>query len=285
MAPVYQEQLVVDKQSIKWMELPIMKFNEVAVPHHVNKLKTLKINILKCQRAGDWTGAHREQVNASVVVKQLRTLVKEMDILRGRIIDSDVNRFDKMINNSRQAALNILQEFMDLSHQMTSVVEDNNSSNSNNNKNEENVEFMNNEQLQLCLDTSRLAVECQQQEKCAIAWENLQKEIEEVHQLYEDLAQIVHMQGESVTRVESNTEVAHEHVVEGNKHLAQASRLKVASYPLTGALIGTCVGGPVGFVAGLKVGGLAALTCSILGFTGGKMLKSKAMTEETAHVS
>ena len=36
-------------------------------------------------------------------------------------------------------------------------------------------------------------------------------------------------------------------------------------YPLAGAVIGTCIGGPVGLLAGLKVGGLTALGCGILG--------------------
>jgi syntaxin 17 len=44
-------------------------------------------------------------------------------------------------------------------------------------------------------------------------------------------------------------------------------------YPVTGALIGTCIGGPVGFLAGLKIGGLAALGGSLLGFASGRGLK------------
>lgn len=44
-------------------------------------------------------------------------------------------------------------------------------------------------------------------------------------------------------------------------------------YPITGALIGTCIGGPVGLLAGLKIGGLAALGGTVLGFAGGSGLK------------
>lgn len=68
--------------------------------------------LLQCQRTGDWVGARREQASANVVIKQLRTLVKEMDVLRSRVIDSDVHKFDKLINDSRQSALNILQEYI-----------------------------------------------------------------------------------------------------------------------------------------------------------------------------
>ena len=36
-------------------------------------------------------------------------------------------------------------------------------------------------------------------------------------------------------------------------------------YPLAGAFLGTCLGGPVGFLAGVKIGGLAAVGGGILG--------------------
>ena len=38
-----------------------------------------------------------------------------------------------------------------------------------------------------------------------------------------------------------------------------------AVYPMAGAILGTCVGGPVGLLAGVKIGGLAAIGGSIFG--------------------
>ena len=37
------------------------------------------------------------------------------------------------------------------------------------------------------------------------------------------------------------------------------------TYPLAGALIGTCLGGPIGLVAGLKLGSLAAIGGGFIG--------------------
>ena len=37
------------------------------------------------------------------------------------------------------------------------------------------------------------------------------------------------------------------------------------AYPMAGAVLGTCLGGPVGFLAGVKIGGLAAVGGSIFG--------------------
>ena len=41
--------------------------------------------------------------------------------------------------------------------------------------------------------------------------------------------------------------------------------MKFAMFPLAGALIGGTVGGPIGLVAGAKLGGLAALGGGVIG--------------------
>ena len=38
-----------------------------------------------------------------------------------------------------------------------------------------------------------------------------------------------------------------------------------AIYPVAGAVLGTCIGGPVGLLAGVKIGGLAAIGGSMFG--------------------
>lgn len=65
--------------------------------------------------------------------------------------------------------------------------------------------------------------------------------------------------------MEDGIELTSINVKEGEKFLQKAARYKVAMYPLTGALIGTCIGGPIGLIAGLKVGGLTAIGCGLLG--------------------
>ena len=45
-----------------------------------------------------------------------------------------------------------------------------------------------------------------------------------------------------------------------------------AIYPAAGALLGTCLGGPVGLLAGVKIGGLAAIGGSVFGEFGSLFL-------------
>lgn len=79
-------------------------------------------------------------------------------------------------------------------------------------------------------------------------------------------------------------ETALENVNEGQRNLAKAARLKTALYPVAGAFIGTCIGGPIGLLAGLKIGGLAAIGGSLLGFAGGSGLKKMQETATTESV-
>ena len=49
----------------------------------------------------------------------------------------------------------------------------------------------------------------------------------------------------------------------------------MAGLPLAGAVFGLCLGGPVGFLAGAKLGGVAAVGGSILGYTGASVIKEQ----------
>lgn len=68
-----------------------------------------------------------------------------------------------------------------------------------------------------------------------------------------------------VDNMEDNIEEAQINVNEGTRSLQKASAYKLAAYPIAGAMLGTCLGGPIGLIAGLKIGGLAAMGCGILG--------------------
>ena len=51
----------------------------------------------------------------------------------------------------------------------------------------------------------------------------------------------------------------------GSSLQAEAAKSTSKVYPMAGAVLGTCLGGPVGVLAGIKIGGLAAIGGSIFG--------------------
>jgi syntaxin 17 len=112
------------------------------------------------------------------------------------------------------------------------------------------------------------------------SWQQLQTDFEDLNHIFRDFSQMVHEQKELVNEVEQHVETAAVNVEEGNKILAKAAKMKSAAYPMFGALIGGCMAGPIGMVAGLKLGALAGLSGGILGFTGGKLLKYNEVEPE-----
>lgn len=112
-----------------------------------------------------------------------------------------------------------------------------------------------------------------QRQSCLEQMEQLQHEIYDVNCMFHGMRELVQEQAVSVQSIADNAEEALENVIEGEKQLRNSLTYKKAMYPVVGALLGTCVGGPIGLVAGIKAGGLAAVGCGILGFTGGSVLK------------
>ena len=58
------------------------------------------------------------------------------------------------------------------------------------------------------------------------------------------------------------------------------SSVPMAGLPMIGALMGMCLGGPVGILAGVKIGGLAAVGGSILGYTGASVVSEQKELRE-----
>lgn len=253
------------KQPIRRLEIQINNFN-VAIPHHVDLLKRHKSNIQKYEAQHDWERMHKEHMNVARIIKQLKELLYQMDTLRAQVLDSDINQFDKLTANARASIMNAVREYMELQLNLPMSQPESPKS-----EDQEKSHPLDNRYIELQEEQQDL----HRQEACLHAWNNLQGDIQQLHQLFADFNKIVDDQKELVNTAEEGIEVASINVKEGEKFLAKAARYKVAMYPLAGAVIGTCIGGPVGLIAGLKVGGLTALGCGILGFTGASLLKKR----------
>ncbi|XP_068966596.1 syntaxin-17 [Bombus flavifrons] len=256
---------VAIKQPIRRLEIQINNFN-VAIPHHVNLLKRHKSNIEKYRTQHEWEKMHREHINVARIIKQLKELLYQMDTLRAHVLDSDINQFDKLTGNARTSIMNAIREYMELQLNLPMSQPE-----SPKEEDQPKSHPLDDTYIQLQKEQQEL----QHQEACLHTWNTLQEDIHQLHQLFLDFNKIVDDQKEVVNAVEDNIEVTNVNVTEGEKFLQKAARYKVTMYPLAGAVIGTCIGGPVGLLAGLKVGGLTALGCGILGFTGASIIKKK----------
>lgn len=102
----------MDSITIKQAEISITKFNDVGIPHHLGLLKNHKSNIVKSLALDDWDKVKKEQINATRVIKQLKNLMLEMDILRGNVLESDLDKFDDLTMRGRQKAKEAIQEYL-----------------------------------------------------------------------------------------------------------------------------------------------------------------------------
>uniref|UniRef100_A0AC34PZJ8 t-SNARE coiled-coil homology domain-containing protein n=1 Tax=Panagrolaimus sp. JU765 TaxID=591449 RepID=A0AC34PZJ8_9BILA len=106
----------------------------------------------------------------------------------------------------------------------------------------------------------------------------LEKDVQDLGQIMEDLASLVHAQHDMVDSIEEHVEMASHQVLEGNQQLKKALSNKNAQVPLAAAAVGaTVVGGPVGFAAGsVVVGTIAAVGGAVAGLFSGRWIKKSA---------
>ncbi|XP_060863830.1 syntaxin-17 [Metopolophium dirhodum] len=271
------------KQRIRHLDLPIKNFVENAIPYQVETLKTLKSNLAKQRRLENRSGMRQLQMKASQSIKRARALLREMETLRNQVADVDLQTFDNSMNPSKQSILEAIDMFRNEElneYKSSAVLEETYKDNT------EQLEEAENQKRMFLISIEE---EKQKQEKMlAIESDvkNVEKDIQGIQDLFRDLSKLVNEQKEDVEKIDAHVETTHENVIQAEQSLRKAAKLKKMSYPLIGAVVGSCVGGPLGCLAGAKVGVFATVTCFVLGFTGGKVLKDKSnAVEETENTT
>lgn len=247
---------------VKIYDLPLNRFANVALPQYLQQLQQHQDNLHKYKSNRDWNKVRTEQLKGQQVASQLEAALQELEGVSQHLTSDDEIEFEKKVRPYKNQALNAIRIFKQNSENFNNVFESHTS--------EEDQK----KQIELIEET--VIPEEIEVEQCKAQFEtyqNLQKDIEELHDLFSEFSHQVNTQETTVSNIEENVEAALEDVKEGQQNLAKAARFKTTLYPLTGALIGTCIGGPIGLLAGLKIGGLAALGGTALGFASGRGLK------------
>ncbi|XP_045781255.1 uncharacterized protein LOC123878186 isoform X1 [Maniola jurtina] len=101
-----------NKLPLKRVELSLTKFNEVAIPHHLDLLRQHKANIIKYEELGQYARVRSEQTHARRVAAQLRSLLNELEALRRQVRAADVPRFDRLTERSRDHTLRAIMDYL-----------------------------------------------------------------------------------------------------------------------------------------------------------------------------
>ncbi|XP_075987506.1 syntaxin 17 isoform X2 [Anticarsia gemmatalis] len=101
-----------NKLPLKRVEFSLSKFNEVAIPHHLDLLRQHKANIIKYEECGELARARTEQRHARRVAAQLRALLLELEALRRQVREQDRARFDSLTQRSRDTTLRAIVDYL-----------------------------------------------------------------------------------------------------------------------------------------------------------------------------
>lgn len=172
-----------------------------------------------------------------------------MEDLRDRVQEEDIAKFDSVTNRARREAIECIQEFVELKLRSPSKASSTRSSSVCDPVpdvvlvTEAGIPTL---QSDFQLNVSQLRARENVLREC----EALRQDVEDLQGMFHDLHGQVYEQAEGVTIVHDHVEEAEVQIQAGATQLQMALRYKKAMYPLCGALLGSCVGGPVGLIAG-----------------------------------
>lgn len=270
----------VGKLPLRRLEPPIQKFIKVAIPTDLERLNQHQHNIEKFQRSGQWDRLHQEHINASRTVQQLRSNLREMEKLCGRVRSADAPALEKLVQPIRERASTAAQNFLSLHadsvnnlgprpQQTLTTGADNTSDAAYSDADVGGAEplFTQNQLLLPAIPPEQNAAE---------SWDSLEEDLRELDGLVNEFSSLVYAQQEKIDSIEANVSVAAANVEEGTRSLGKAARMSLAVIPVAGAVVGTVLGGPLGLLAGFKVAGVAAAVGGgLLGFAGGNLIQRK----------
>ncbi|KAJ8962977.1 hypothetical protein NQ314_005694 [Rhamnusium bicolor] len=277
MASVLNSNII--KQPLKYIEVPLNKFTEEVIPHHQKIYEQYKTTIQKLVQVNNEEQLKREVKDKKRTIKQLRDLMYELDTLRAQVEDVDLDKFDIKTLSLRKIILNLINGYSELEKAADNVT---NALRENEEMDKENYNpFEGTSQLQIQENLEDLKLKQHQEQLNKV--ENINKDVGELHEIYKHLNEMVETQGQDVDNIEETVESTQNNVESGTRHIIKAHKLKAVAYPVTGAFLGGIIGGPIGLVAGIKIGGIAALGCAIAGYTGGKYFKKIHNSESNVH--
>ncbi|KAL1259556.1 hypothetical protein QQF64_010133 [Cirrhinus molitorella] len=275
------------KLPLRRLEPPIQKFIKVAIPTDLERLHQHQHNIEKFQRNSQWDKLHQEHINSSRTVQQLRSNLREMEKLCGRVRSADAEALEKLVQPIRDRASTAIQEFLQIHSDAVNKSDvlvirkasHETASDTLHSDGDTGVPGS------LVTQTQLLLPEIPPEQNAAESWDSLAEDLQELNGLVNEFSTLVHAQQEKIDSIEANVSLAAANVEEGTRSLGKAARLKLAVLPVAGAVVGGVLGGPLGLLAGFKVAGVAAAVGGgLLGFAGGNLIQQKRKERIDLHL-
>ncbi|XP_019757471.1 syntaxin-17 [Dendroctonus ponderosae] len=262
------------KQPLKFVEIPLNKFSEEVIPHHQRMLEQHKVYVHKLIALNNTTQLVKEIKDKKRAIKQLRDLLYELDTLRTQVEDNDLDPFDTKTMPLRSSILKLTKTYQDLEKAADKLIAKNQpGSPPEPSPNERFNPFEGASHIQIQADLDEIKLQNEQARLNRV--QEIEQTSNDLKEMHRDLHQLVRDQGEQVDEIEIDVAAAEQNVQSGFLNIVKANKLNAVAYPATGAFMGTLLAGPIGFLAGFKIGGLAAIGCAFAGYAGGTLLKKQ----------
>ncbi|RWS24212.1 syntaxin-17-like protein [Leptotrombidium deliense] len=300
----------ITKYPFKRLKFAIHK-TSTAVPNQIDLLKQHNLRIQEHKANGKWDLLYKEQTNAFNVLKQVKQTVIELEKLKHQVDDDDYDQLEREIMPIRAKIGEAINSFVSVNGdlnckfdnsdvffkytklprsaffddsddsnewQVLSVGHDGRRINSCVNNGAINAsmngEIDNDLNVTWSTTLSAEAEDLKKQKVVLNTWNLLTEEINSLHAMVCSLSSEVNKQKETVNRIEHHVEDTKEKITDGVKSLNKASLAKVVYLPVTAAVCGGLIGGPVGFVLGMKCGATVATVGGFIGYFGGKFIQN-----------
>ncbi|XP_059047757.1 uncharacterized protein LOC131843161 [Achroia grisella] len=298
-----------NKLPLKRVELSLSKFNEVAIPHHLDLLRQHKTNIVKYEESGEYGRVRAEQTNARRVASQLRTLLAELDALRRRVAEPDLPRFDRRTQRARDLTLRAIVDYLGIiesscrnlvvasrvrsrteatpltinrqhaenepvcgsamSTDSVGVVGHHADHDHDHESEREHDNERRSAERQLVEDHES---ELRSREAVLRGWSELQAEVRALHDTWRHVQQAALEQRDHVAAAAGGVEQAAGHVAAARDQLSAAERLRAGALGAGGAAAGALLAGPLGLLLGAKAAAAGLLAGSALGYLAARLL-------------
>ncbi|XP_023951624.2 syntaxin-17 isoform X4 [Bicyclus anynana] len=277
-----------NKLPLKRVELSLTKFNEVAIPHHLDLLRQHKANIVKYEESGQYARVRAEQTHARRVAAQLRALLQELGALRRQVRAEDVPRFDRRTERARELTRRAIADYLESAPMaIPSPAADEPCAGSTESVglvahcepadepcagSTESVGLVAHEPgglLAHCEPPDERELQLRAREAALRGWAELHADVRALHEAWALLGAAALAAREPVRAADERVGAAAADVRAARGALAAAERLRAGAWGACGALAGALLGGPAGVLLGAKAGLAVGLAAGGLGYLGG----------------
>ena len=64
----------------------------------------------------DWAGLHKEQINASRTVQQVKATLRELERTRSQVYEEELAQFDEQVQEVKLKAVEAVENFLRITH-------------------------------------------------------------------------------------------------------------------------------------------------------------------------